>query len=330
MFSWIPLCRQRRAAAGGRRRGFDPCSPGCRSAGRRRSVASRKDRPSFDPCSPGYRSAGSVGRDERQIAHVSILVLLDAALPVAPVRGRLLQRRHVSILVLLDAALPARPSWFAHAATTGFDPCSPGYALPGGCRCDDAPAAPGFRSLFSWMPLCRMSTQHILAHRRMVSILVLLDTALPDARRHPPRRCPRCFDPCSPGYCSAGARRRDGVVPCDADVSILVLLDAALPGPHRRHLHARQRVSILVLLDAALPARPALMKTARWSTSFDPCSPGSALSVRPCTGRSHCVKGFRSLFSWILLCRFMVQADERRRCRCFDPCSPGCCSAGRS
>ena len=142
-----------------------------------------------------------------------------------------------------------------------------------------------FRSLFSWIPLCRRDLENDGELQKWVSILVLLDTALPEESLDSRESLPRGFDPCSPGYRSAGPQIPDAVLTA-GPVSILVLLDTALPVWRRKAKPAHTRlVSILVLLDTALPAS---------STSRSTGAPSR----------------FRSLFSWIPLCRRYMEPDS--------------------
>ena len=280
----------------------------------------------------------------------------------------------VSILVLLDAGLPACVGAAMAVSTSSFDPCSPGCWSAGRLSAARMNRRTGFRSLFSWMLVCRRRRRCRIRRRRRVSILVLLDAGLPaqcfrsrgpgehvsilvlldaglpgEPCRVTPRKS-RGFDPCSPGCWSAGRRlwrlRSDGdefrslfswmlvcrlhdVAETDMGVvfrslfswmlvcrvpgrtrpvgeflvSILVLLDAGLPElvEHLRAVH-REKVSILVLLDAGLPA----------------CQ-------RANRGEVH-------LVSILVLLDAGLPALGGRRAfsatRCFDPCSPGCWSAG--
>ena len=208
----------------------------------------------FDPCSPGYRSAGAGQWTDAQIAgRVSILVLLDTALPVH-LHGNPLRRQEVSILVLLDTALPVPVPHDLRGRNTGFDPCSPGYRSAGRAASSCLrPSGVSFRSLFSWIPLCRGVIGMDLDVHICVSILVLLDTALPVAGFGGATYCTSGFDPCSPGYRSAG-----------------------------------------------------------WNA----------------VGEFDIFNVFRSLFSWIPLCRSNGRALVLQDLRGFDPCSPGYRSAG--
>ena len=353
LFSWIPLCRSPwPITTPSRPSCFDPCSPGYRSAGPPRTALGPAHQGVsilvlLDTALPG----DSGRRDKDRSADVSILVLLDTALPVVGNPGantptglfrslfswiplcRLhaaASRRHrldVSILVLLDTALPVRPWLSRLLRPRGFDPCSPGYRSAGGLSCCRSCPDQVFRSLFSWIPLCRTC-------------------GCPAGTS-----CRWRFDPCSPGYRSAGCGRTETREP-PWTVSILVLLDTALPGRLaaapavqdamfrslfswiplcRRRFPERGRragrVSILVLLDTALPASSTSRSTGAPSR-FRSLFSWIPLCRFTLEGWTWGVFWFRSLFSWIPLCRSSRWRAGLGGCSGFDPCSPGYRSAG--
>jgi len=113
------------------------------------------------------------------------------------------------------------------------------------------------------------------------------------------------FNPCSLGCCS---ERRSQKLKnrCLNSVSILVLLDVALKvRPLTTSFPSRDLyVSILVLLDVALK--------------------GNA-----CIIQIRASKLFQSLFSWMLLWKWVRRQVSCMEAGSFNPCSLGCCSESR-
>ena len=228
LFSWIPLCRAAWSSISrASRRCFDPCSPGYRSAG---AVPGR-------PCSWGTRVSILVLLDTAlpgvEVIRAEIrdeFRSLFSWIPLCRDPLSSLLAGGINVFRSLFSWIPLcrGTSWpSASRVADGFDPCSPGYrsaGRPGAegqfiagefrslfswiplCRYTAKQAVQAvvtFRSLFSWIPLCRCSPPPSAISRSRVSILVLLDTALPAFR--------------------------SGIVPAAREVSILVLLDTALP-----------------------------------------------------------------------------------------------------
>ena len=245
------------------------------------------------------------------------------------------------------------------ASQAGFNPCSPGWCPAGvvtarcGLSCRDI----GFQSLFSWM--VPAGTAWLLTIGAMAArFQSLFSWMVPRgrrARRSWSRRLIRCFNPCSPGWCTAGrATACSWPKPSAIDVSILVLLDGAR-GRRWRRWHVRQHV-FQSLFSWMVPAggRSSSSAVSR-RRCFNPCSPGWC----PAGGSPSAYRPWRLMVSILVLldgargmrsvrceplmqrCRvsILVLLDGAPRARradvdagtCadgFNPCSPGWCPAG--
>ena len=185
-------------------------------------------------------------------------------------------------------------------ACSRFDPCSPGSCWAT-FRCTGAAShRQGFRSLFSW--------------------IMLGDRIIADFPGHTSRG----FDPCSPGSCWATRCSPASERPAELFRSLfswIMLGDTALRRPGNAEYGFRSLFSWIMLGDL----------------------------TASCAGEG--AAGFRSLFSWIMLgdveqlvagpghrhVSILVLLDHAGRLssspsrytgpRCFDPCSPGSCSA---
>ena len=176
LFSWMSVCRTIVAGVRPAHRSFDPCSPGC-------SVCRRRGTPAGTSALAEFRSLFSwmsVCRARSRPVCASLGMSFDPCSPGCRSAGLGARRTAglmagVSILVLLDVGLPAavtRPR--AHRRAR-------------------------FRSLFSWMSVCRQRRATDAVDAASVSILVLLDVGLPARDRSRRQPTPLGFDPCSPG-----------------------------------------------------------------------------------------------------------------------------------
>ncbi len=176
----VALKRDRyRPDARNRRRGFNPCYPGCCSQTDTQMFRTYLKLSGFNPCYPGCCSQTQKNRsDLREWKIVSILVILDVALKLCV--GLICQRRIYRFQSLLSWMLLSNgDSWPApRHYDLGFNPCYPGCcsqtvrAGVGGSRCGlvsilvilDVALKPDtctgsefgldkFQSLLSWMLL---------------------------------------------------------------------------------------------------------------------------------------------------------------------------------
>ncbi len=266
------------------------------------------------PLNPVASSGCSIG------TRVSILVLLDSA-PQLLRSSSPRPIRFVSILVLLDSA-PQLVVWFGTVdLQLGFNPCSVGFgpSTPSLPTVHDTHSR--FQSLFCWIrPL---NTVHRTGkdEYRIVSILVLLDSApqlLPcswaTVEYHGFQSLFCWIRPLNTLITAPVSRHLrfqslfcwirplnlrlhlDGAV--GIQVSILVLLDSAPQLEWPGLLQSPNQVSILVLLDSA-PQQPAPPLRGHRDQCFNPCSVGFGPSTRlwPCdwsapSGFNPCSVGF--------------------------------------